>query len=201
MRAIFVSTALAAALLAPTPTSAQNFSAGYEFLKAVRDRDGDVVTDALNKPGTTIVNTRDMSSGESALHIVTQRRDLTWIRFLTGKGANPNVEDKHGTTPLQLAADLGFIDGAEALLKAGARVDVTNVAGETPLISAVHRRDTAMIRLLLKNGANPERTDNSGRSARDYAMLATANAQLLEAFDSADKARAGEGPSYGPEIG
>lgn len=200
MRAKLVSTVMAMALLVPQPVSGQGLSAGYEFLKAVRDRDGDVVTDALARPGTTIVNARDITSGESALHIVTQRRDLTWIRFLTAKGANPNIEDKKGTTPLQLAANLGFIEGVEALLKAGARVDVTNVAGETPLISAVHRRDVPMVRMLLKHGADLDRTDNSGRSARDYAALMSGNSQLLEAMADIDKQRAGESEGYGPAI-
>ncbi|WP_197465464.1 ankyrin repeat domain-containing protein, partial [Erythrobacter sp. HI0063] len=67
----------------------------------------------------------------------------------------------------QIATQLGYIEGIEALLKAGVRVDQANSSGETPLISAIHRRDTAMIRILLKNGASPDRTDNSGRSARD----------------------------------
>ena len=200
MRAIFVSSLRVAAVVAPLPVVAQNFSAGYQFLKAVRDRDGDVVTDTLDQPGTTVVNARDLTSGESALHIVTQRRDLTWIRFLTGKGANPNVEDKQGTTPLQLAANLGFIEGIEALLKAGARVDVTNAAGETPLISAVHRRDVAMVRLLLKHGASADRNDNSGRSARDYAALAAGNGQILEALAEADDKRTGKSEGYGPKI-
>ncbi|UVI39468.1 ankyrin repeat domain-containing protein [Qipengyuania spongiae] len=200
MRAIIVSTALIAAVLAPLPAAAQSFSPGYEFLKAVRDRDGDAVTDALSQPGTIIVNTRDIASGESALHIVTQRRDAVWIRFLTAKGANPNIEDKNGTTPLQVAASLGFVEGIEALVKAGARVDVTNSSGETPLISAIHRRDPAMIRLLVKNGANPDRNDNSGRSARDYAQLASGNTQLLEALDSGQQGADGASRSYGPEL-
>src|SRR3546814_21014909 len=79
------------------------FSEGFEFLKAVKDRDGDAVTKALNEPGSTIVNTRDISSGETALHIVTQRRDLVWINFLTQRGADPNIRDKRGVAPLQLA--------------------------------------------------------------------------------------------------
>ena len=91
---------LAGAVLLSAPASAQVFSAGYTFLKAVKDRDGDKVTEALNEPGNTLINSRDLSSGETALHIVTQRRDTVWIKFLSQKGANPNVADKTGTTPL-----------------------------------------------------------------------------------------------------
>ena len=183
------------------PAAAQLFSEGYQFLKAVKDRDGDAVTAALNEPGSTIVNTRDLSSGEGALHIVTQRRDLVWIRFLTQKGANPNIEDKRGVTPLEIAAGLGFVDGVEALLKAGARVDVSNAAGETPLIAAVHRRDVGLVKLLLANGANPDRNDNSGRSARDYAELMGGSGRLAEAMAEADAARNGApARDYGPSF-
>ena len=173
------------------------FSQGYEFLKAVRDRDGTKVTEALSEPGSTIVGSRDITTGETALHIVTQRRDLAWVRFLLQHGANPNADDKKGVTPLMIASNLGFAEGIEALLDAGARVDEPNAAGETPLISAVHRRDAALVRLLLAHGANPDRTDNSGRSARDYAEL-QASDQMLDEFKRADSARKGAGKTYGP---
>lgn len=200
-RKVFASLALLGAVAA-SPAAAQLFSDGYEFLKAVKDRDGDTVTQALNEPGSVIVNTRDISSGESALHIVTKRRDVTWIKFLTAKGANPNIRDKRGVTPLQIATSLGFAEGAEALIKAGADVDESNVAGETPLIAAVHRRDVALVRLLLANGANPDRSDNSGRTARDYVQLTNSNTQLLKEFEDADaeRASAGEQKNYGPSF-
>lgn len=184
------------------PLSAQMFSEGYEFLKAIKDRDGDAATKALNEPGSTVVNARDLASGETGLHIVTARRDALWIRFLAQRGANPNIADKNGVTPIQLAASLGFIEGIEALIKAGARIDVTNSAGETPLIAAVHRRDAAMIRLLLSKGANPDRHDNSGRSARDYAKLMGASSSALSEIERADKEREGKGApkSYGPSF-
>ena len=191
---------VAAALALATAPAAAQFTDGYNFLKAVKDRDGTKATEFLNEPGSTLVNTRDLSTGESALHIVIQRRDETWTRFLLERGANPNAVDKHGNTPLAIASSLGFVEGVEALVKRGARVDVANSAGETPLISAVHRRDVAMIRLLLKNGANADRTDNSGRSARDYAMLmggASGVSAEIERAEAERKAAPAQ-ETYGP---
>ncbi|MCP5395995.1 MAG: ankyrin repeat domain-containing protein [Sphingomonadaceae bacterium] len=178
------------------------FSDGYEFLKAVKDRNGDEVTDALNQPGTTVINARDITSGETALHIVTARRDVIWIQFLSQKGANPNIADKKGVTPLMLAVSLGFVEGVEALIDAGARTDVANDAGETPLIAAVHRRDVAMVRLLLSKGADAERNDNSGRSARDYATLMGRSSSMLEEIERADEERKNmpQAKSYGPSF-
>ena len=199
MRRIGFAFALLGAAFA-VPAGAQLFSEGYEFLKAVKDRDGDTVTEALNQPGTTIINTRDISTGESAMHIVTQRRDSVWIKFLAQRGANPNIRDKKGVVPIQIAVQLGFAEGVEALIEAGADVDVTDSAGETPLIAAVHRRDVALVRLLLANNANPDRSDNSGRNARDYAMLLGSRSAILEEFNRADKERASQesGENYGP---
>ena len=192
------SLAAAAVLMAAAPASAQLRSDGSKFLKAVKDRDGTVATELLSQPGTTIVNARDLGSGESALHYVVQRRDVVWVRFLLQKGANPNVTDKNGVTPLQIASQLGFVEGLEALLDGGAHVDVADTTGETPLINAVHRRDVGMAKLLLENGANADRTDNSGRSARDYAALMGPTSAMLDAIESAEKDRGERAPVYGP---
>lgn len=190
--------ALGAALLAAVPAAAQMYSDGFKFLKAVKDKDGDAVTELLEAPGSTVINARDLATGETGLHIATARRDATWLTFLLQKGANPNIADKSGLTPLMLACQLGFIEGVEALAKRGARVDIANNAGETPLISAVHRRDIPMIRVLMKAGANPDRTDNSGRSARDYAQLAGNGSVLLAEIERNAAGGGGDKPVYGP---
>jgi ankyrin repeat protein len=197
-----VSGALAAVLLcaAPTPASAQ-FSESYKFLDAIRKKDGDVVNDMLNKPSTQIVNTRDITTGDTALHIVTARRDLVWMQYLISKGANVNARNSKGETPLELAAELGFVEGVDFLISTGARVDETNNTGSTPLIDAVSRRDLEVVRSLLKAGANPDRPDNSGRSARDYAKLDGKESPVLSAIDSSSREHGGASTAhkaYGP---
>lgn len=188
----------AAVLLACAPASAQLRSDGAKFLKAVKDRDGTVATQMLSEPGTTVANARDLASGQGALHYVVQRRDLTWVRFLLQQGTNPNLADNSGVTPLQIAAQLGFVEGLEALVEGGATVDVADATGETPLIGAVHRRDVEIVKLLLKHGANPDRSDNSGRNARDYAALMGTNNPVLVAIESTASTRQTKAPTYGP---
>lgn len=182
------------------PAQAQ-FSDSYKFLEAVRKKDGQQVTDKLSEPGTTIINTRDLTTGETALHIVTARRDLTWMSFLISRGANVNVRDVKGVTPLVLATNLGFVEGADLLLSKSARVDESNYAGETPLITAVHNRNTQLMRVLLKAGANPDRADNSGRSARDYALLEGKSGPLISEIQNNAKPKDKHArPSYGPSL-
>lgn len=193
----------AAAMLGVAMPAVAQFSQGYKFLEAIRKKDGTTVQEMLDVPGTTIVNARDVTSGETGLHIVVARRDLTWINFLATKGANVNARNGRGVTPLQLAVSLGFTEGVELLLANGARVDEPNAAGETPLIGAVHRRDTGLMRLLLKAGANPDRADNSGRSARDYAALEGKGSALLTEIETNAKPKGAAGQargSYGPSF-
>ena len=196
--------AAAAGLLAfSVPAGAQSFSDGYKFLQAVEKKDGTEAEKLLGRPGAaTLVNSRDLSSGRTGLHIAVARRDSTWLNYLTARRANPNLADNRGVTPLMLASQLGFFEGVEALVKAGARVDEANDSGETPLILAVHRRDTGMMRVLLRAGADPDRADNSGKSARDYAKLEGANSITLAEIDRSAKAGAerASGRVYGPTL-
>lgn len=190
------------AILALQPVAGQMYSDGYQFLEAVKDRDGDTATEMLNEPGTQVINTRDITSGDSGLHVVVARRDALWVRFLLQRGANPNIRNNEGLTPIQLATRLGFIEGVEELLEKGAQVNVADSQGETPLIAAVHQRNIPLVRRLLAEGADPDRNDNSGRSARDYVDLMNGNSLLLRELESADKARA-DGPQreqYGPSF-
>lgn len=181
------------------PAQAQ-FSDSFKFLEAVKKKDGQKVEDAISEAGSTVINARDLTSGETALHLVTARRDFTWLRYLVVKGANVNLRDERGVSPLQLATNLGWLEGVEFLVERKADLDGSNDAGETPLITAVHRRDTAMMQVLLKGGADPDRADNSGRSARDYAQLDRANSQLASTIASHAKPREQSGGQtvYGP---
>ena len=176
--------ALAAALMLPAAAHAQQMSPGYVFLKAIRDEDGNKVNDILGQPGQTIINTKDRTTGEGALHIVVKRGDSAYLRYLLAKGADPNIRDGHGDTPMLLAVQAGQPEMVKILATAKANANLANGSGETPLIRAVQRRDLTLVREVLAAGGNPDQTDNvAGLSARDYATRdarATAIAKLLD---------------------
>ncbi|RJY10375.1 ankyrin repeat domain-containing protein [Aurantiacibacter aquimixticola] len=199
IRKIFSTAAVVLGLSVSSPAAAQFYSDGYEFLEAVKNREGTAATNMLKEPGSTVVNSRDITSGETGLHIVVGRRDLTWTRWLLQEGANPNIADNDGRTPLILATEIGFLEGVEALLARGARVDVANRTGETPLIAAVHSRNTQLMEVLLEGGADPDRADNTGRSARDYARQSGVPPRILSTIESNERDDADGGDRvYGP---
>ena len=155
-------------LAAATPAAAQ-FSDSYNFIKAVKDRDVNKAIELADQPGTTVVNTRDADSGEAGIHIVTRRGDLGWLGLLYQKGANLNLKDREGNTPLILATISRWSEGASTLIRLKAQVNAQNRLGETAILKAVQARDLALTKALLDAGANPDIADNSGISARAVA--------------------------------
>jgi ankyrin repeat protein len=198
----FASTLLIAATLGTlaVPAAQAQFRGGYAFLQAVENRDGNKATDAL-KDDSTLINARNPDTGETALAIVVKRRDATWLRFLLGKGADPAIADRQGVTPLMHSALLDFTDGADELLNRNAPVDQTNRRGETALILAVQAKNSAMVRLLVRRGANPDKADHiAGMSARDYAKRDDRSGQLLALLDAKPDAPLRDiGPVFGPK--
>ena len=181
------------------PAQAQ-FRGGYAFLQAVDNRDGTKATEAL-KDDPSFVNTRNPDTGETALIIVAKRRDISWLRFLLSKGADPSIGDRQDMTPLMHTALINFTDGAEELLDRKAPVDQTNRRGETALILAVQAKNVAMVRLLVKHGADPDKTDHiAGMSARDYAKRNDRSGRILALLEAKAEAPAREyGPTFGPQ--
>ena len=195
---------LAVAILTPalgvaTPSFAQGQSEGYKFLSAVRDAKNNDVLEMLGRPGSNIINTRDVTTGEGALHIVIKRSDEVYLRFLLQKGADANLRDGKGNTPLLLAVTLGQTGMIPILTAAGANPNLANSAGETPLIRAVQRRDVGMIRVLLTENADPDQADiMAGMSARDYAKQDSRNPVVTKLLADAPKKvkKAVSGPKF-----
>ncbi|HYJ51901.1 MAG TPA: ankyrin repeat domain-containing protein [Allosphingosinicella sp.] len=177
---------IAVLALIAAPLAAQAFSEGYTFLKAVRERDGAAAERILSNPSSAAVNARDSGTGEGALHILVRGRDLNWLSFMLSRGARPDAQNNDGATPLILAAQIGWADGAQELLARRANPNLGNRRGETPLIFAVQTRDIAMVRVLLAGRANPSQTDHvSGNSALDYARQDARSAQILRLLEQA----------------
>lgn len=187
------------ALSTAPPAIAQQQSQRYKFLEAVRKGDGNAVIAMLDQPGQTIVNTRDVTTGEGAVHIVVKRGDAAYLRYLLAKGADPNLRDGNGDTPMMLAVQAGQPDLIQILATSKANANLGNSGGETPLIRAVQRRDLELVRAVLAAGGNPDQTDNiAGMSARDYAKRDTRSPAILKILEEnpTKPQRAVAGPKF-----
>ena len=177
--------ALALAGLA-VPAAGQGLTQGdgETFLKAVEEGDNNAAIPLLEQPGSRVANYKGYK-GETALHIVTRKRELDWVGYLLKKGANPNITDRNGDTALMIAARIGLEEAVDWMVRLGAVVDTSNRRGETALIIAVQQRQPRIVQKLLEAGANPDKTDHSaGYSARDYAKRDSRNPQLLKMIET-----------------
>ena len=134
--------------------------------------EGDQGSDDANKaielasqPGARVVNYRGYN-GERRSNLVTRKRELDWVGFLLTKGADPNIADGKGDSPLTIAAEIGFEEAAAQLIRRGARIDGVNRRGETALAVAVQQRQPRLVELLLKAGANPDKATMSPATRR-----------------------------------
>jgi len=187
MKLRMIALMVAAGSMATSAMAQQLGEVGEAFVRAVKEKDGEKVDELLQDKGMTLINTRNVN-GETALMITVARRDSTWTSFLLSNGADPNIANRSGDTPLIMAARIGYLEAAQWLVGKKARVDEANRMGETPLIIAVQGRYTPVVKYLLSKGANPDKTDNAaGYSARDYAKRDSRNPEILRLIEAATK--------------
>lgn len=103
--------------------------------------------------------------GETLLHLAAAEESSWPVRQLLSAGANVDLLDRDGQTPLHYAA--GRSPSSVCLLiAAGSHVNARNHQGETPLslAAAMHH---LVIPILLKAGADPSIRDEMGRLPED----------------------------------
>lgn len=192
---LFLFAAAAFAMVGATSVAAQGTDYSREFVEAVHKSDGNKATELIGTRPAGLVNARDVD-GNTGLIIALARHDDDWTGFLLNSGADPNLAGMNGDTPLIVAARAGSIDALGWLLGLGAKVDSNNRSGETALIVAVQLRESAVVKALLRSGADPDRADHvAGYSARDYAARDTRARDILKAIEE-KKPKPGPTPAH-----
>ncbi len=117
------------------------------------------------------INLRD-ENDNTPLHLALQQRSLQYqvVKLLLDQGADPNLEDGSGYTPLmQLAEDNRSPRYFSLLLENGADVNKAGRRGITPLmLAARHTDEEEVIFTLLEAEAEVDISDNRGRKVVDY---------------------------------
>ena len=86
------------------------------------------------------------------------------LDFLLASGADVNVTDNRGMSPLFLACEQGVLVFVKKLLSSGANPNLTTTANY-PLLVACQHRHHEIVKLLLENGADVQATDEDSKSA------------------------------------
>ena len=96
--------------------------------------------------------------------------NITEIKSLLNQGANVNVREKDGQTPLHYAAYLNNINIAKLLIDSGADVNVQDKDGWAPLRWATHNGHPEIAKLLIEYEADVNARDNFATSSLHYAV-------------------------------
>ncbi len=121
--------------------------------------------------------------GDTALHAAAFAYEPGLVRHLLSLGADVRARNRRGAEPLHAAITGGpsstHWDPARqtstmvALLEGGADPNAPASGGVTPLHRAVRNRCSNAVRVLLDNGADPLRRNDSGSTALTLAQLTT----------------------------
>lgn len=102
-------------------------------------------------------------TGQTALFMATLKDRVDVVKFLIKKGAQVNVQNRYGVSPLLLCAESGNFELVQALVDAGADVNISPkgqlaeenlLAGQTPLLGAAKKGHLEICEYLIKHGGN-----------------------------------------------
>ncbi len=161
-----------------------------------RDNHDDAVSFLL-KHGAN-AHARD-SEGETPLHSICWKGEYEdpamnkacerIIEVLVRAGVDPNTTNYRGTTPMHEApdGDWGNPTAIRTLLRLGTQADPIDEDGDTPLILGAGNGEVECIRLLLEAGADPQKKNNAGETARDAAHEHLSSWESIVAKGGADE--------------
>ncbi|XP_061572546.1 cyclin-dependent kinase 4 inhibitor D [Cololabis saira] len=89
-------------------------------------------------------------------------------RLLLEKGADPNVQDRHGITPAHDAARTGFLDTLQVLVENGASVNIPDQNGALPIHIAIREGHRDIVQFLAPR-SDLKHANISGQTALDVA--------------------------------
>ncbi|XP_041346726.1 ankyrin repeat, PH and SEC7 domain containing protein secG-like, partial [Gigantopelta aegis] len=116
------------------------------------------------------------------------------VLILTQKGANLELVNKVGSTPVMLAAKKGHKDIVLILTQKGANLEVVNKEGSTPVMLAAKKGHKDIVLILTQKGANLEVVNKVGstpvmlaakKGHKDIVLILTQKGANLEVVNKA----------------
>lgn len=167
----------------------------------VRDYPTKHISDMIDREDINVDDA--ITKGLRLLHFAAFRHNVEVLLLLLDYGADPNLMDDVGYTPLHLCAEKGYSDFIRILLSYGARLRFTEInpgdksfgdppracAADEPLRLAIRNSEHETALLLLKHGANPSATYYLGQEINMVDPTDTKSLELLLRFGADPNAR------------
>lgn len=140
-----------------------------DLIKALFASGADANTRMRSSTETRTIFTHQWLHEEGATPLLraAQSGDLTLMKLLLEQGADPLLATDDGTTPLMVAAGIGWVEGVtyewspaqtletvRLLLTLGVPMNAQNLDGQTALMGAAHKGRNDVVQLLVDSGAD-----------------------------------------------
>lgn len=116
----------------------------YKLLQLVREGNKAQVEKMVRLGVPSLINLTEPSEGSGVLHLTSVSNSLDMAEFLLNLGAQPDVQDKRGRTPVILAAELGHDAMLNLLAKSHADMKLLDVEGRGALGSLLFMRNLSL---------------------------------------------------------
>ena len=122
---------------------------------------------------------KQMISGQTALYFACHDQKEA-VEELVKAGANVNLKNRDGRTPMFATIWYENIDAAKILVNNGADVNVQTEDGLTALINAAIESKPKMVEFLLNNGADPNLKENYYGNTALHAASIRGNIEIVD---------------------
>ena len=107
------------------------------------------------------INQQMNEENRTALHIAVQKNDLAMVNNLLKDGADPNLLDAYGYTPLELSLRENLTLIAKQILKFSGKINFRSAQNSRILTLAVEKMNVELTELLLNQGCDPNKARDS----------------------------------------
>ena len=150
----FLPSVLAIACLL-TARQASGDTSPYDFKAAIEAADTERLSRILESEPVFLDQIMP-PDGETPLTYAAQKKDLKLVKFLLGRGANPNQKNFMETLPALVAAGEGASQIVDVLLAVGARRDGVDMRERTLFACAAGSKRIEMVQHLIDIGFDPK---------------------------------------------
>ncbi|XP_074471926.1 ankyrin repeat and EF-hand domain-containing protein 1 [Sebastes fasciatus] len=136
----------------------------YRLLQCVHEGDMVQIEKMVKLGVDNLINLTEPQDGTGVLHVAVSANNQDLVSFLLSQGANPDIQDKKGRTPVMLAAELGNDATVALLAQSHADLRLQDTEGKGLLFHCIYptKRHTRCVQVALKCQADVNNVSAQG---------------------------------------